>query len=393
MSRVIPIATERAHAKLSASGSGKWLVCTPSAHLEEQFPDEGSEFASEGTFAHSVFEHLLGARLGKHVADLRPFKGDKFWSADLLDHVQVAVDAAWSQIEETRRECSDAVVLLEQRLDFSPWVPEGFGTGDIVIVADGLLSVADLKYGKGYHVEADGNTQLMLYALGAYNQFAHLYAFDRVRVSILQPRLNNWSSSEMRVDDLLDWAENVVKPRAALAWEGYGDYVAGDHCSSYFCRARATCAARAQHASTLAKADFALVEPALLTDDQIAQVLARGDQVAKWIGDVQAYALDRAEKHGAQWPGFKLVEGRSNRKYSDADAVAQKLLDAGVPEALIYERSLLGITAMEKTLGKKKFAELLSDLVTKPQGKPTLVQVSDKRPALSSVASAATDFS
>lgn len=392
MNNIIPITEDRAHAKLSASGSGKWLVCTPSAHLEDQFPDEQSEFASEGTFAHSVFEHLLGARLGKHLADLRPFKTDKYWSADLLDHVQSAVNAAWSQIEETRRECSDALVLLEQRLDFSHWVPQGFGTGDVVVVSDGLLSVADLKYGKGIPVIAQDNTQMMLYALGAYNQFAHLYEFDRVRMTVLQPRLDNWSSSELRVEDLLEWAETHVKPRAALAWEGSGDYVAGDHCSSYFCRARFTCAARASHAMTLAKADFALTDPALLTKDQVVQVLARGDLVAKWISDVQAYALQQAEA-GHEIPGYKLVEGRSNRKYTDPDAVAQRLLAAGIDEALIYERSLLGLTAMEKALGKTKFAELLGDLITKPPGKPTLAPVMDKRAAISSVASAAVDFS
>lgn len=393
MTNIIPIVEDRAHAKLSASGSGKWLICTPSAHLEEQFPDEASDFATEGTFAHEVFDHLMGARLGRHLADIRQFREDKHWSADLLDHVQAAVDAAWSHIQEIRRECSDALVLLEQRLDFSPWVPSGFGTGDVVIVADGLLSVMDLKFGKGIPVEAEGNTQMALYALGAYNQHAHLYEFDRVRMSILQPRLGNYASSEMRVDELLAWAENHVKPRAALAWEGYGDYVAGDHCSSYFCRARFTCAARAAHAMTLAQSDFALRPPELLTEEQILQVLARGDAVAKWIGDVQSYALEQAEKHGRQWAGHKLVEGRSNRKYLDPDAVAQRLVESGIDEALIYERSLRGITAMQALLGKKKFAELLDDLVVKPAGKPTLVPVSDKRAAISSVASAAVDFS
>ena len=383
---------ERAHAKLSASGSGKWLVCTPSASLEDQFPDEQSAFAAEGTFAHAVFEQEQLSRLGR-ADDPLPQDLLHFDSADLRDHVLSAVDVALDRIREARSRCADPVILVEQRVDFSRWVPEGFGTGDLVIIADDLVEVMDLKYGKGYEVEAEGNSQMKLYALGAYAALDHLYDIRRVRMTILQPRLRNYASSELLIEDLLDWAETVVKPRAALAWDGHGEFAAGDHCSSYFCRARATCAARAQHAMTLAKADFALVKPELLTDEQIGQVLARGDAVAKWIGDVQGYALDQAEKHGKTWPGHKLVEGRSNRKYADQDQVSQRLLQAGINEALIYERSLLGITAMEKALGKKKFTELLNDLVVKPSGKPTLVQDADKRPALSSVASAASDFS
>lgn len=394
MNNIIPIAEEiRAHAKLSASGSAKWLTCTPSAHLEDQLPDEQSEFASEGTFAHEVFEHLLGARLGRNLADLRQFRGHQYWSADLLDHVQSAVEVAWGLIEEARRECADVFVMLEQRLDFSTWVPSGFGTGDVVIVADGTTVVADLKYGKGVLVEAEGNTQMQLYGLGAYNELAHLYDIKRVRMTVLQPRLNNYPTAELLVEDLLEWAENTVRPRALLAWEGQGEFVAGDHCTDGFCRARFTCAARASHAMELAKADFVLTAPNQLTEEQLLQVLARGTAVAKWINDVQAYALEQAEKHGKTYPGFKLVEGRSNRKYSDQDAVAQRLLDAGVPESLIYERSLPGLTAMEKALGKKKFAELAGDLITKSSGKPTLVPVDDKRAAISSVASAAVDFS
>ena len=392
MSKVIPIHADRAHAKLSASGSGKWLTCTPSAHLEDQFPDEQSEFASEGTFAHEVFEHLMQAHLGLHRSDLRPFKTHKFWSADLLDHVMAAVDVAKLAVAEARDRCADPVILVEQRLDFSPWVPAGFGTGDLVIITDDLVEVMDLKYGKGIPVDVEGNTQLQLYALGAYNELSHLYDIRRVRMTVLQPRLSNFGSAELLVEDLLDWAENIVKPRAALAWEGHGEFVAGDHCSSYFCRARFTCAARAGHAMELARSDFALVEPELLTDEQIRQVLERGDAVAKWVSDVQSFALKQAEQ-GRTWPGFKLVEGRSNRRYTDQDAVAQRLVDAGIEEALIYERSLLGITAMEKAIGKKKFVELLTDLVEKPSGKPALVPEGDKRAAISSVASAAADFS
>lgn len=384
-----------AHAKLSASGSKKWLTCTPSARLEEQFPDEQSSFAAEGTFAHAVFENemRLAARditEFDHQENLAMFKRNEFWSEELRDHVQAAAEVARERMEYVRTLCADPVVLVEARLDFSPWVPEGFGTGDLVLVADGALEVLDYKHGKGVFVDARDNSQLRLYALGAYNELGHLYRIERVRMTVLQPRLDNYSSEELSLEELMSWALNEVVPAAQAAWLGEGEFVAGEHCSSGFCRARFQCAARAASNLRLAQEDFALTEPALLTQEQIAQVLVKGDQVSKWISDVQAFALEQAEKHGRQWPGFKLVEGRSNRKYSDADAVALRLVSAGVPEAAIYERSLLGITALEKVVGKKKFAELAGDLVVKPQGKPTLVPEADKRPLLNS---AAADFS
>lgn len=397
MTAVIPIHAERAHAKLSASGSKKWLTCTPSANLEEQFPDEGSQYASEGTFAHELFElhlqHCLKRiNLEQFEQRWQKLRRDPAWSMDLQDAVLEAMERAQDAIAEARRVCKDPVILVEQRLDFSPWVPEGFGTGDLVIVTDDFVWVLDYKHGKGVRIEALDNSQMRLYGLGAYNELAHLYDIKRVRMTVLQPRLSNYGTEEMAIEDLLKWADGVVVPAAKLAWEGAGEFVAGDHCSDGFCRARFTCRARGELAMELARSDFALVEPAQLTEEQICQVLAVGDQVATWISDVQTHALSQAEKHGKTWPGFKLVEGRSNRKYSDQDAVAQRLLSEGVPEAVIYERSLVGITAMEKAIGKKKFAEVLSDLVVKPAGKPALVPVADKRPALSSVASAAEDF-
>lgn len=388
---------DRAHAKLSASGSKKWLTCTPSAHLEDQFPDEGSSYADEGTFAHEIFElaMLVSAEklpAGKAKAKYDELKKHDTWSQELEDHVHAAADVARARIEEAKARCKDPVILVEQRLDFSVWVPEGFGTGDLVIITDDLVEVLDYKHGKGVFIEAQDNSQMRLYGLGAYNELAHLYDIKRVRMTVLQPRLDNFGSEELTIEELLKWADDIVVPAAKIAWEGAGQFVPGDHCASGFCRARFQCAARAEANLELAKKDFALTEPALLTDEQIAQVLAKGDEVAKWISDVQSFALTQAEKHGRQWPGFKLVEGRSNRKYSSPDDIAQRLIENGIPEAVIYERSLLGITAMEKAIGKKKFAELLDDLVVKPAGKPTLVPESDKRPALSSVSSAAADF-
>lgn len=389
MNAIIPI--QPAHAKLSASGSKKWLTCTPSARLEDQFPDERSSFAEEGTFAHEVFEHIVNAYLGTCELDLDQFEGHEWWSVELRDHCMAAAAVATERIEVARERCADALVLVEQRLDFSKWVPEGFGTGDLVIVGDGFIEVLDLKYGKGIPVDAVDNTQMRLYALGAYNECAHLYDVETVTSTVLQPRLDNYSSEQLTLTELLGWAESYVVPRARMAWDGVGEFVAGEHCTSGFCRARFQCPARAEAALEVARKDFALQPPELLTVDQLLRVLDKADLAMKWLADVQSFALKQAEA-GHEIPGWKLVEGRSNRKYSDPDAVAAKLVEAGVPEAVIYERSLLGITALEKTLGKKKFAELLDDLVVKPSGKPTLVRVEDKRQAISSVASAAADF-
>ena len=392
---------ERAHAKLSASGSEKWMTCTPSAQLEDGFEDEGSVFASEGTFAHSVFELDLRFYLGKvdgktYKAKRAKLKIDKFFTQELQDYVYAAYSYAIGRIEDARARCKDPIILVEQRLDFSRWVPEGFGTGDLVIITDGIVEVLDLKYGKGIYVNAVNNSQMRLYGLGAYNELAHLYDFEVVSMIVLQPRLDNWSNETMTVQALLAWADNEVVPKAKLAWAGEGEYVAGDHCSSCFCRARYVCPARAEQSLAVAKIEFAdptPPAPATLSMGRIAQLLPKADLVIDWFNDLKTYSLEQATKHNNIVPGFKLVEGRSNRKYSNQDDVAAKLKAAGIAEAVMYERSLLGITAMEKAVGKKVFTEVLGDLIVKPEGKPTLVPVEDKRPALSSPATAVEDFS
>ncbi len=388
---------ELAHAKLSASGSEKWMTCTPSARMEEAFPDEGSEFAREGTFAHAVFEQQLLHYLGREVEPL-PNELMHFDSPALCDYVQEAVNFAIDRIKEAYERCKDPVIYVERRLDFSRWVPEGFGTGDLVIITDELVEVLDLKYGKGIFVDAKDNSQMRLYGLGAYNELADLYTIQKVRMTILQPRLNNYSSEEISLRQLLVWADEAVVPKAKLAWEGEGEFVAGDHCISSFCKARYTCPARAAQALAVAKQEFGPIEdaqpplPETLSIDRVAQLLPKADLVINWFTDLKAYALKQAEK-GTPVPGYKLVEGRSNRKYSDQDAVAKALRAAKIPDEIAYERSLLGITAMETAIGKKKFAEVLGDLITKPEGKPTLVPEGDKRPALTSRASALDDFS
>ena len=384
---------ELAHAKLSASGSEKWMTCTPSARMEEAFQDEGSEFAREGTFAHAVFEQQLLHYLGREVEPL-PNELMHFDSPALCDYVQEAVNFAIDRIKEAYERCKDPVIYVERRLDFSRWVPEGFGTGDLVIITDELVEVLDLKYGKGIFVDAKGNSQMRLYGLGAYNELANLYTIQKVRMTILQPRLNNYSSEEISLRELLEWADDKVVPAAKLAWAGEGTFVPGPHCTSNFCKARYTCPARAEGALAVARQEFGSLPPAVdtLTVDRIAQLLPSADAVIDWFTDLKAHALKQAEK-GTTVPGYKLVEGRSNRKYSDQDAVAKALRAAEVPDEIAYERSLLGITAMEKAIGKKKFAEVLGGLITKPEGKPTLVPEEDKRPALTSRASALDDFS
>jgi len=378
VSNPVPV---KLHAKLSASGSEKWMTCPPSANMEEPFPDESSVFAAEGIFAHAVFEQELLMFLGRPFPDLDPTDVEQYYSPALHDYVLEAVSAVVERIKEAYTVCKDPKILVEQRLDFSPWVPEGFGTGDVVIVTDSLIEVMDLKYGKGIVVDAEDNSQMRLYGLGAYNEFSHLYDIKTCRMTILQPRLNNYPSEQLAMDKLLDWGRDVVKPLAKLAWEGKGEMRAGDHCTKGFCRARYQCPQRAKQAYELASASFALVEPELLSMEQIVKVLPKADMLIDWLNDVKSYALKEAE-NGVEIPGYKLVEGRSNRKYSKPDDIAKRLIDSGIKEALIYEKSLLGITAMEKVLGKKEFTRLLDDLIVKPEGKPTLVPDSDKRAAI-----------
>lgn len=383
------IAPIKLHAKLSASGSKKWLACAGSASLEATFPDEDSPYAAEGTFAHSVFEHEMRARLGRVERDLAAFRDSEWWSQELYEHVCAAADALEDVLATIAR--NDMAVLLEQRVDFSRWVPEGFGTGDVLAVSGGTLLVADLKYGKGVAVDAVGNSQLRLYALGALEMLGDLYDIDTVRTLVLQPRMNNWSAEELSAQELLLWASEVVAPQARRAFDGVAEYVPGEHCSSGFCKARYTCAARAQHALSLARAEFALREPETLTQEQILQVLSRGDEVVKWVGDVQGWALKQAEQ-GRQWPGYKLVEGRSNRRVTDPEQAAAALVAAGYPEALLWQRSLVALGELEKLVGKAKLPKLLGELIQKPVGKPTLVPEADKRPAITSAAGAAADF-
>ena len=385
--------TERKHAVLSASGAYRWLACPPSARLEEQFEETTSTYAEEGTLAHSIAEQKLRFLLKQISAQdyaqaLQIFEKNEFYSASMLDYIETYASIVMKKVNEAKARSADAVVLLEQKLDFSDWVPEGFGTGDVVIISDGVLEIIDLKYGKGVPVAAEDNAQMRLYALGALATFDSLYDIKIIRMTIVQPRLDSVSSDEITAEMLYWWADTELIKRAQLAWEGKGEFQAGEHCQ--FCRARFNCRARAEANLELAKMDFR--KPELLTDEEIGEVLKQADELKAWVSDVFDYALVQARDHGKKFKGWKLVEGRSVRKYADEEAVAKTLLEAGYKEEQIYEKKLWGITAMEKLLGKTLFNELLGGLVVKPTGKPTLVPETDKRPELNSTAAAVADF-
>lgn len=387
--------SERAHARLSASGSSRWMACPPSAELEKDLPDSTSVFAEEGTAAHELSEIFLLHEIGEISQRARTLRLNKFkkenehYSPSMEDYVQRYVEVVIERVNEARASTPDALVMIEQRLDFSEWVPEGFGTGDVLILADGRLEVIDLKYGKGVPVSAIDNPQMRLYGLGAYDRYSLLYDINEVRMTIVQPRLDSISSETMTSDELSQWAESEVRPKAEMAWNGEGEFLPGEHCR--FCKVAPTCRARAEENLKMAEYDFE--EPKLLSNEEIAEILAKTGELQKWAKDVESYALEQAEKHGVKFDGWKLVEGRSNRKYSDAEEVAALLLEKKYEADKIYKpQELKPITALEKELGKKVFAEVLDGLIVKPPGKPALVVETDKRPELNSAASAEADF-
>ena len=360
------------HAILSASSSHRWMNCTPSARLEREFADRETEAAAEGTAAHALCEHKL-----RRALKMRSRKPVSKYDCDEMDaYTDGYVEFVLEQLAQAKLECSDPLVLIEQRLDFSCWVPEGFGTGDCLIVADKLLHIIDFKYGQGVLVDAEENPQMMLYALGALRLFDSLYDITDVSMSIYQPRRENVSTWAISVDELNAWAENVLKPKAELAHKGKGDYLPGPWCQ--FCKAAVKCRARAEEKLQLARFEFA--PPPLLSDEEIEDILTKLDDLTKWASEIQAYAQDAAVNHGKAWKGFKLVATRTNRRYTDEEAVVKAANEAGYHD--IFKKSLIPITEMEKLMGKKNFTSILGSLVEKPQGRPTLVPETDKRPAL-----------
>lgn len=363
------------HAILSASSSHRWLNCSPSARLEQEFEDRETEAAAEGTAAHALCEHKLRRAL-KLQSRRKPISK---YDCDEMDlHTNNYVQFVLETLAEARQHCADPLINIEQRLDFSCYVPDGFGTGDCIIISDKTMHVIDFKYGQGVLVEAEQNPQMMLYALGALRLFDSLYDIDEVAMTIYQPRRENISTWTIAVDDLKAWAENELVPKARLAYEGKGEYLPGPWCT--FCKAAVKCRARAEEKLRLAQYEFA--RPPLLTDAEIEDILDKLSDLTSWANEIMAYAQDAALKQGKQWRGWKVVEGRSNRKYSNEEAVIEAANAAGYHD--IFRKSLIPLTEMEKLMGKQDFHDILGGLIVKSAGKPTLVPVSDKRPAITS---------
>ncbi len=369
------------HAVLSASGSHRWLNCTPSARLELEFENTGSEAAREGTAAHALCEHKLKRAL--HMRSRRPVSD--YDSDEMEECTDAYVDFVMEQYEAAKQVCKDPVVLIEQRLDFSCYVPDGFGTGDCLIISDDRLHIIDFKYGMGVLVEAENNPQMKLYALGALAVYDALYDIREVSMTIFQPRRESVSTWTIPVEDLKAWAENELKPRAKMAYDGEGEYLPGEWCT--FCRAAVRCRARAEEKLKLAQTEFRM--PPLLTDAEIEDILAVLPDLTKWANEITTYALDAALNHGKEWNGFKVVEGRSVRKYRDEAAVAEAAKEAGYKD--IYRQSLIPLTEMQRLMGKDRFEAILGGLITKAPGKPTLVPKSDRRPAMN-VSNAINEF-
>lgn len=360
------------HAFLSPSGSHRWLNCTPSAMLESEFPGGSSSVAEEGTAAHAFCEHKLKKALQRRSK--RPVSD--YDSDEMQEYTDSYVDYVLEQLEVAKQTCKDPMVLIEQKVDFSEYVPDGYGTADCIVVSDDTMQIIDFKYGLGVLVDAEQNTQLMCYSIGALNIFDSLYDIKEVTMHIFQPRRENVQNWTIPVDELKAWAENELKPKAQMALNGEGEYHPGEWCQ--FCKAAVRCRARAEEKLRLAQQEFKM--PPLLTDSEIEEVLTILPDLTKWADGILAYATDAAVNHGKEWNGFKVVEGRSVRKYKDEELVAQAAKDHGYTD--IYRQSLITMTEMQKLMGKKQFDQILGDLIVKPQGKPTLVPVTDKRPAM-----------
>ncbi len=360
------------HALLTASGSKRWLSCPPSARLEATFEEKETIAAAEGTAAHSLAEYKLKRKL--HYYCKRPVS--EYEDAAMDEHTDDYAAYVMGIIADMENAGTDPMVFIEEHLDLSSWVPESFGTADCIVIGDEILHIIDLKYGAGVPVEAEGNSQMMLYALGALHKFGFLYDVRTVAMTIYQPRRENISTAFVDVKLLLEWAEEFVKPKAQMAFAGEGEYLPGEWCM--FCRAADRCRARAEANLKVAREEFGL--PPMLTDEEVEALLPQLPEMVKWAQELLAYATEAAVNHGKQWDGFKVVEGRSVRKYADEEAVAEAAMANGYRD--IYRKSLINLTEMERLMGKKKFQELLGAYIIKPPGKPTLVPLSDRRPAL-----------
>ena len=369
------------HAFLSPSASHRWLNCPPSAKLCARLPDQSSGYSRQGTDAHTLCAYLVEKALGRNPAD--PTEDLEFYDEEMQSGAEGYASFVMEELEKAKQTCPDPAVMVEQKVDFSRWVEGGTGTADCIILSDGTAEVIDYKHGVGVLVSSEseefgGNPQLMCYCLGVLEMYDAIYDIDTVKMAIYQPRRENVSIHTMSKDELLRWADEVLAPTARLAMEGKGEFKAGGHCQ--FCKVKATCRKRAESNLELAKYDFA--QPAELEEYEIDDILMKVDQLTSWASDVKEYALNQALR-GVRYEHFKVVEGRSVRKYTSDEEVAKAVTAAGYDP---YEKKLLGITAMTSLLGRKLFSDLLGNLTYKPEGKPTLVPITDKRPEMKNTA-------
>jgi hypothetical protein len=380
---------ERAHSLLAASKAEQWINCPPSARLQEGVPDRRSEYADEGTLAHELAETKLRRRLlpcnsaesERLDARLQEIQANPLYSAEMERLIQEYAEFVEERYTAAKARSPDAVILLEEQLDYSEWTAPGqTGTGDVVLIADGTLELIDLKYGKGVPVSAAGNPQIRLYALGAWSGYGFLYDIREIQMTIYQPRLDNISTDTMTVEELLDWAENVVRPAAAQAYAGEGEFSPGDHCR--WCKVKATCRARADENMKALQYEFQ--DPALLSLEEIGNILHIAQKLYAWAKDVEDYAYEQTLA-GNRVPGWKLVEGRSNRIITNKEAAKEALTAARIEPDRFLKVDLYGISELEKRIGKKELASILGDLIQKPPGKPVLVPETDKRPELNSI--------
>ena len=381
------------HALLGASKAHQWLECTPSVVWEQKFAENRSEAADEGTLAHAIAEeHLRRLLAGKKIATSAKLKRNELYRPAMEEYVDLYTTYVMEKYNKALQSTPDALLNFEEKVDFSRWVPDGFGTADCILIADKELQVFDLKYGKGVPVSAIDNPQIRLYALGALEAYDLLYDIEQVTMHIIQPRLDSISTETLQVEQLLSWAQDYVAPRAALAAKGEGEYVAGEHCR--FCRCKNACRAYKDLMFTIAQHRFAEDDherlPNEMTHEEIGEILLGVDDLTRWAKSIKDWALDQALNHGESFPGWKVVEGRANRIISDETAAIDKLDAAGFTADTVTR--LRGITELEEIVGKKKLAELLDGLLIKPQGKPVLAPESDKRPAISSTAEAQAIF-
>lgn len=380
-----------AHALLSPSAAHRWIHCTPSVRLEEGVRDEGSDFAAEGTLAHAIASRKILETLGRpHDEQDREIEelSERYYSEEMEGYTDTYRSIVLEKFNEAKTRSKDAQLLVEVRLDFGAFLPDAFGTADAVIIADDLMEVIDFKYGKGVKVDADHNPQMMIYALGALDEFLLDYDIKRVRMTIVQPRIDNLSECGMMVGELTAWRTVTLKPAAEKAFAGVGDQVPGEWCQ--FCKVRATCSAIAEKARQICNEDFR--EARLISDEDIPGLLPLVPVLKGWLEDFASHALQRA-LDGATIKGYKLVEGRSIRQVTDQDALLGALLVKGYQrDDLLKKPELKAIGELEKLVGKKAFAEIGKPWLVKPQGKPTLAEESDKRPVWKPKESASEDF-